>query len=262
MSKTDPLDPNVPAGSEDPKLGDNRIRELARAVVEYLNIDHYVGADGGAGTGYNEDAAGEHSKITLRVASAPTVEANKGYVYAKDVSGKAELFYKDEDGNEIQITSGGIINSCNLTGNQSIAGVKTFSEQLALTLGFTSAAAMVSTLATGTAPLTVESTTKVANLNADKVDGYDVTAYSGGQSYTFLGGLIFKMGKAIVASGGTVTFGTAFPNGIVSVALTPEHYNGLADAVLDTSPAPSKTGFTILHNMGGTQDVYWQAWGH
>lgn len=109
MAKSTPLDPNVPAGSEDPKLGDNRIRELAAAVAELLAVDHYMGDDGGAGAGYNEDAAGEHAKVTLRVGSAPTSEANKGHIYAKDVSGKAELFYKDEDGDEIQITKAGVL---------------------------------------------------------------------------------------------------------------------------------------------------------
>jgi len=46
-----------------------------------------------------------------------------------------------------------------LTGNQTIAGVKTFSSQLA------------STVATGTAPFSIASTTKVTNLNADLLDG-------------------------------------------------------------------------------------------
>jgi hypothetical protein len=36
-----------------------------------------------------------------------------------------------------------------------------------------------SDVATGTAPFTVASTTKVTNLNADKVDGFDVSAYAG-----------------------------------------------------------------------------------
>jgi hypothetical protein len=135
MSKNTPLDPAVPAGSEDPKLGDDRIRALAAAVAELLNVDHYMGTKGGAGIGYNEDDAGEHKKITLRAASAPAVEAGKGYVYAKIVSEKAELFYKDEDGNEIQITSGGILNSCNLTGDQEVAGVKTFSDAAILAEG-------------------------------------------------------------------------------------------------------------------------------
>lgn len=223
MAKTDPLDPSVPAGSEDPKLGDDRIRELARAVAELLNVDHYMGTDGGSGTGYNEDAAGEHSKVTLRTASAPTVEASKGYVYAKDVSGKAELFYKDEDGNEIQLTAAGILNSCNLTGNQTVAGVKTFSGQPSLQAGLTAAAALISTLATGTAPLTVASTTKVSNLNADKVDGYDITAYSGASgSYNFPGGLQVRFGEETSSTDDeqTFNFDSAFSNSCEALIIT------------------------------------------
>jgi len=51
MTKSAAIDPNVPAGSEDPKLGDNRIRTLAAAIIEALAVNHYVGSDGGAGTG-------------------------------------------------------------------------------------------------------------------------------------------------------------------------------------------------------------------
>jgi hypothetical protein len=47
------------------------------------------------------------------------------------------------------------------TGNQTIAGVKTFSSQI------------TSNLATGTSPLSVSSTTVVTNLNADLIDGID-----------------------------------------------------------------------------------------
>jgi len=135
MSKSDPIDPAVPAGSEDPKLGDDRIRELAAAVAEILGVDHYIGTNGGAGTGYNEDAAGEHAKVTIRNGSAPTAAAGKGFLYV--VSG--ELYYKDPSGNVIQLTSGGILNSLNLTGNQTAAGNKTFSG--VVVLGNTSALA-------------------------------------------------------------------------------------------------------------------------
>ena len=265
MSKTDGLDPNVPAQSESPKLGARRIRELARAVAELLNVDHYIGSDGGAGTGYNEDDTGEHKKVTLRVASAPTVESNKGYVYAKDVGGKAELFYKDEDGNEIQITAGGILNSCNLAGDQTVAGVKTLSSRPSLPNGLTAAKALISTLATGTAPLTVASTTKVANLNADKVDGYDIAAYTGGQSHTFPGGLIMKFGKrgSISAnSTATVTYGTAFPTGVVAVfgsfggtSLT----GGSGGAVPTGTP---KATLYVRNDSDATEDMYWLAIGY
>lgn len=180
MAKTNPIDPNVPAGSEVPRLGDNRIRNLAAAVAEEQNVDHYMGSDGGAGTGYNEDAAGEHKKVTLRVqTSKPTAASGKGFVYTKTVNGVVELFYEDHAGSEIQITSGGILKSLNLTDDQTADGVKTFSKQAVFTLGLTTAKALISTLATGTPPLTVDSTTKVDNLNVDKVDGKDIDSIFG-----------------------------------------------------------------------------------
>lgn len=216
MSKADGIDPAVPAGSEDPKLGDDRIRELARAVIEFLSLDHYVGVNGGAGTGYNEDAAGEHAKVSIRNGSAPTAAAGKGFLYV--VSG--ELYYKDPSGNAIQLTTGGILNSLNLTGNQTAAGVKTFSSQAAFAAGLTAAAAIISTLVTGTAPLTVASTTKVTNLNADKVDGFDVTAPDGTESYTIAGGLILKQGRVVGSASGSVTFGTPFPTECLRVMAT------------------------------------------
>ncbi|MFA5037859.1 MAG: hypothetical protein WC479_11880, partial [Candidatus Izemoplasmatales bacterium] len=42
-------------------------------------------------------------------AAAPTAYSNCGYLYLKDVSSVVELFWEDESGNEIQITTGGKI---------------------------------------------------------------------------------------------------------------------------------------------------------
>ena len=58
------------------------------------------------------------------------------------------------------------------TGTQTFAGAKTFSSMISADAGFTS------TVATGTAPLTVTSTTVVANLNADLLDGNQATAFA------------------------------------------------------------------------------------
>ena len=66
-------------------------------------------------------------------------------------------------------------NSVLLTGAQTIAGIKTFTSQLA------------STVATGTAPFSVASTTKVTNLNADLLDGLssaDFATLTGTQTLT------------------------------------------------------------------------------
>jgi len=266
MAKTDPIDPGVPAGTEDPKLGNDRIQELARAVAEILNVDHYIGSDGGAGTGYNEDAAGEHLRVkfTAPLAADPTNAANKGFLYTKDVSSVVELFWEDEAGNVLQLTSGGVFNpalACALSGAQTIAGVKTFSNQPVLNAGLTAAAALVSTLATGTAPLTIASTTVVPNLNADKVDGYDVAAYAGGESYTFPGGRIEKVGYKLFdgTEPDSVTFGAAFPNACIAVLPTQKH-----SAVRTYSPyisAISVSGFTVGYEAG-TTGCYWLAIGY
>lgn len=66
-------------------------------------------------------------------------------------------------------------NSVLLTGAQSIAGVKTFVNQL------------VSSVATGTAPFSVASTTKVTNLNADLLDGLTSADFQGALTLTTTG---------------------------------------------------------------------------
>lgn len=132
MSKTDPINTANPAGSSDPKIGDDYIRALARAVVEFLAVNHYTGA----ASPYDEDAAGEHEAVTLRKqALDPTNEANKGFIYVKDVgAGKIELFYEDAAGNVKQLTAAGKLNVLGvdgvmlLTTDQTAAGVKTFSD--------------------------------------------------------------------------------------------------------------------------------------
>lgn len=72
-----------------------------------------------------------------------------------------------------EITSGTVAdarlttNVATLSGIQTFSGAKTFSSQIA------------SSVATGTAPLSVASTTKVTNLNADYLDGYTAGNASG-----------------------------------------------------------------------------------
>lgn len=92
----------TPASSSAISAGDDDLRDLKRNIRERLEIDHDFDATGGNDTG-------EHMKVTLRVRTAPTQEADKGMLYAKDVSSKAELHYIDEDGNEVQITTSGSV---------------------------------------------------------------------------------------------------------------------------------------------------------
>lgn len=105
MAFTDTWDATFEAKPDDNNYGyeiDNFIRRVQTAVRERMEIDHQwkVGADDG-----------EHVKITFsKQSSKPSNVANKGFLYIKDASGKVELFWEDEDGNEIQLTSAGYIN--------------------------------------------------------------------------------------------------------------------------------------------------------
>lgn len=97
------------------------------------------------------------------------------------------------------------------TGNVVVAG--TLSVTGVATLGDTSA------LATSGAPA---ADAQIANKKyVDDQDTADHPAYTGGESHTDGSGLITKMGvKTINTSGDTtVTFGTAFPNGIVTAVV-------------------------------------------
>ncbi|KKL08967.1 hypothetical protein LCGC14_2570560 [marine sediment metagenome] len=88
-----------PADVENISLGAGRIRNLKSDIQERLEVDHFHAGDA-------QD--GEHKKLTF---GAPIVTpaniANKGFLYGKDVGGKIELHWEDEDGNEIQITDAG-----------------------------------------------------------------------------------------------------------------------------------------------------------
>jgi len=244
MSKNNALNPNRPASTgESPRLGDNVIRTLAAAVAELLNIDHYVGSD--SGSGYTEDAAGEHKKIKFNAPmTTPTNVTNKGFLYTKDVSGVVELHFLDEAGNEIQLTTGGILNSCNLTGSQTVAGVKTFSSF---------------PVTPSSAPTTDYHAANKKYVD-DQVDTQNMTpaAYAGGQSVTFANGLIIKVGQGDAL--GAIAFGTAFPTSCITVVV------GYAEAVTGFDPKPSgatsilATGFTAVGEAGKT--VNWIAVGY
>ena len=92
----------LPADSENISQGADRIRDLKLAVRERMEHDHYWDE---AGTDADH---GEHLTIALREqASVGSPGTAKAFLYGKTVSGKPELVYKDEDDNEVQITSEG-----------------------------------------------------------------------------------------------------------------------------------------------------------
>ena len=97
-------------------------------------------------------------------------------------------------------------NSVLLTGNQTIAGIKTFTSQLA------------SSVATGTAPFSVASTTKVTNLNADLLDGLSSADFQATLSGT--GIVKSTAGTISYLTDNSANWNTAFNDSIVSAAVT------------------------------------------
>lgn len=92
----------IPADGDDINEGADRIRDTKLGIRERMEKDHYMAV---AGTDADH---GEHKQVTLRkLAAAPGNVADKAFLYIKDVGdGVMELFFEDEAGNEIQITSG------------------------------------------------------------------------------------------------------------------------------------------------------------
>lgn len=114
MAKTNTFDVTTPAGGDDPTQGDDRIREIKAGIQERMDSDHYWKQVGNI---VDEDDVGFHRKVTLLVQATPSVKANAGILYSKDVSAKAELHYFDEDSNEVQLTSVGAAASSFIAGD-------------------------------------------------------------------------------------------------------------------------------------------------
>lgn len=82
----------IPDGTEDVRLGDNRIRELKRDIRERLQIDHSWSGDG---------HDGEHEQITIRFGSVlPVPEALRGYLFA-NILGKLQYILTADEAQDV-----------------------------------------------------------------------------------------------------------------------------------------------------------------
>jgi hypothetical protein len=97
----------TPSGSESPTLGDDRIRELKRAIRERLAVDHDFEASESPAFGDANATIGMHEGIRLKEqASSPTTIADQaGFWAADDGSGNTELFMRGpSDASAVQLT--------------------------------------------------------------------------------------------------------------------------------------------------------------
>lgn len=91
----------VPADTDAANTLGDVIRDLKRDIRERMEGDHDW-----------DDVvnAGQHKKVSLQEqAGDPTTVSNIGYVYTKMVGAATELFYKNDAGTVVQLTSGGFI---------------------------------------------------------------------------------------------------------------------------------------------------------
>jgi hypothetical protein len=109
MAYTKTWDETKPAGSRALNLGDDDIREFKFAIRERLQ---------GGGMYFpstNDNDAGLFNWVKfIEQGSNPTQEANRGFLFTKDVSGVTELFWMDSGGNVLQLTTAGEIDIANL----------------------------------------------------------------------------------------------------------------------------------------------------
>ena len=98
----------------------------------------------------------------------------------------------------------------------------------------------------------------------DSQIGFNPSTYTGQESVTFPNGMIMKMGEvSSTTSTTTITFASAFPNGVVSV-IASSIKNGAANNDSDANISNvSTSGFTVsrVTGTGGHTGIYWQAIG-
>ena len=134
-------------------------------------------------------------------------------------------------------------NSVLLTGAQTIAGIKTFTAQLA------------SSVATGTAPFSVASTTKVTNLNADLLDGLSSADFAlstrtltAGTGLTGGGDLTANRTFAIDSTVATLTGTQTLTNKTLTSPIINEILDSNGNEILGFTPIASATDYITIKN--------------
>lgn len=214
VSWTYTYDTATPAGSDDPAEADDRMREIKAALQERLNVEHVFDL---TGTEVSHADTGKHTDITTLSITNAGALANTGNLAV------------NTDKFTVAAASGNTL----VAGTLDVTGVATVSD--------------ASLLKTSAAPTTDAMITNKKYV--DDQDTADHPAYTGGESHTDGSGLIIKMGRAQNTQDAeqTFTFGTAFPNAVVSVVLTRESPN--ASIPFTLSEPPTVTSFKIdRHN--------------
>jgi len=100
-------DETSPAGTADIKEGDDRIRELKIQLREIITVDHKMDSSGtGATFGYHENI---HLIETADIGAGASGICLLGAQTSGYTAGKPELYFTDEDNDDVQITRDGVL---------------------------------------------------------------------------------------------------------------------------------------------------------
>lgn len=111
---TDPFDPATPPGTQDRSLGDDRIRELKRAIIERLQQEHSFPEASGAGNG-------RHAFPTGASGARPS-DINTGSVFFNTDDNSWEVWngsswVKTKDPSKLALTGGTLTGKLTLDGD-------------------------------------------------------------------------------------------------------------------------------------------------
>lgn len=153
-------------------------------------------------------------------------------------------------------TGANIAGTANITGN---ANVNNLGTTQIVASGNVSATQFISNIATGAAPLIVTSTTKVANLNADTLDGYDTASTSTANTVVIRDTNGSFSANVITAtlSGAATTAGTVTTNAQPNITSVSTSFTNLTFANAQTITGNNLTLTTGANTNPGTITGNW-----
>ena len=181
-------DPTITFSGADPSLGPQSLQ--ARI---YPTSNGTLSFEGSAGQLFSITNSLTGTIYSVNdVSGLPSIEVfDTGVVRLARYSGRVIIGNIADNGNDtLQFATGGSISLPNINSTGNVTAIR-----------------YTSNVATGTAPFTVSSTTTVANLSADKVDGVDIG------TLTAAGGIAYATSTSALAATGAGTSGQAVISG-------------------------------------------------
>jgi len=274
-----------PDDLEDASLGDDRIRDTRYGVRERAAVQHQAYADESGHSDVWEHTPGEctvsfvgtkanfptPSTTTPGCIAIATDEANKPYYWngtawiaiSLALLGAANTFAENQSFTKGIVANNTYIQGRNAAGSGNVDLIKANSSDKVQLPD----AAQLATSAAPTADAQIANKKYVddqrkyySGNGTPSPLSSNIFTYGGEESITFPNGLIIKTGYIAESDASTpVTFAAAFPNGIVSVVVTPKRSAVTTINVVVTSVSTS--GFTIKGGPG-FDGYYWMAIGY